>query len=96
MKSKEVISELAQRMGWTTQEVTKMLLALGSVVGTKLMEGDTLTLPDFGQFEVRKKMERISVNPTNGKRYLVPPKLVPVFKPSTTIKNHLKEMEGDE
>ena len=44
--------------------------------------------------EVKKKAERISVNPSNGKRYLVPPKLVPVFKPGTTVKNKLKEL-GD-
>ena len=82
MKSKEVIAELAERMGWTSKEVTEMLSALGSAIGTKLMEGDSVNLSSFGQFEVRKKMERISVNPTNGKRYLVPPKLVPVFKPA--------------
>ena len=55
---------------------------------------DTIYLQGFGQFEVKKKAERISVNPANGKRYLVPPKLVPVFKPGTTVKNRLKEL-GD-
>lgn len=96
MKSKEVITELAERMGWTSKEVTEMLSALGSAIGTKLMEGDSVNLPSFGQFEVRKKMERISVNPTNGKRYLVPPKLVPVFKPASVMKGRLKEMENNE
>ena len=96
MKSKEVISVLAERMQWTPKEVTEMLSAFGSAIGTKLMEGDAVYLPSFGQFEVRKKMERISVNPVNGKRYLVPPKLVPVFKPGTTVKNRLKQLELDE
>ena len=57
MKSKEVIAELAERMGWTSKEVTEMLSALGSAIGTKLMEGDSVNLSSFGQFEVRKKME---------------------------------------
>ena len=57
-------------------------------------DNDTIYLQGFGQFEVKKKAERISVNPANGKRYLVPPKLVPVFKPGTTVKNRLKEL-GD-
>lgn len=96
MKSKEVISALSGRMNWTSKEVTEMLSALGSAIGTKLMEGGAVYLASFGQFEVRKKMERISVNPVNGKRYLVPPKLVPVFKPGVTVKNRLKKLEENE
>ena len=47
----------------------------------------------IGSVEVRKKDERVAVNPTTGKRYLVPPKLVPVFKPASTLKNRLKAQE---
>lgn len=96
MKSKEVIAELTSRLNWTSKEVAEMLSALGSAVGVKLMEGDSVYMASFGQFEVRKKMERISVNPANGKRYLVPPKLVPIFKPGTTVKNRLKQLDIDE
>ena len=94
MKNKELVTELAARMGWTAQEVTETLSVLSSVVSSRLVDNDTIYLQGFGQFEVKKKAERISVNPSNGKRYLVPPKLVPVFKHGTTVKNKLKEL-GD-
>ena len=94
MKNKELVTELAARMGWTAQEVAETLSVLSSVVSSRLVDNDTIYLQGFGQFEVKKKAERISVNPSNGKRYLVPPKLVPVFKPVTTVKNKLKEL-GD-
>lgn len=96
MKNKELIAGLSERLGWTSQEVTDMLSALSSVIGSRLVDNDVIYLQGFGQFEVKKKAERISVNPSNGKRYLVPPKLVPVFKPGTTVKTRLKELSGNE
>lgn len=96
MKNKELATELSNRTGWTPQEVTEMLSALSSVVSTRLVNNDTIYLQGFGQFEVKKKAERISVNPSNGKRCLIPPKLVPVFKPGTTMKNKLKGLNDNE
>lgn len=96
MKYKELAAELSGRTGWTIQEVTDTLSALSSVISSRLVDNDTIYLQGFGQFEVKKKMERISVNPANGKRYLVPPKLVPVFKPGTTLKTKLKELSEHE
>ncbi len=93
MKNKEFVKELSNRLKWTSGEVTDVLSELSSLIGTRLVEGDIIYFDDFGQFESRKKGERISVNPANGKRYLVPPKLVPVFKPGVTIKNQLKELD---
>lgn len=96
MKNKELITELSKRLGWTSQDVTEMLSALSSIIGSKLVDNDSICLQGFGLFEVKKKAERISVNPTTRKKYLVPPKLVPVFKPGTTIKNKLKELTNNE
>ena len=44
----------------------------------------------FGNFEAKKKNERVVVNPSNGKRMLVPPKVVLAFKVSNVLKNRLK------
>jgi DNA-binding protein HU-beta len=96
MKNKELIAELSNRLGWTIQEVTETLSVFSSVISSRLVDNDTIYLQGFGQFEVKKKGERISINPANGKRYLVPPKLVPVFKPGTTIKNQLKDLSNHE
>lgn len=96
MKNKELVTELATRLGWSVQEVTELLGGLSRVVSSRLVDNDTICIQGFGQFEVKKKGERISVNPSNGKRYLVPPKLVPSFKPGTTLKNKLKELNDHE
>lgn len=96
MKSKEFITELSKRLEWSTQDVTDMLTDLNVITGAKLADNDVINLQGFGQFEVKKKMERVSVNPLTQKRYLVPPKIVPVFKPSSSLKAKLKELTEDE
>jgi DNA-binding protein HU-beta/integration host factor subunit alpha len=53
-------------------------------------EGNVVTMQNFGSFEVKKKMERIIVNPTTGQRMLVPPKLTLNFKISPTWKDKLR------
>ena len=51
MKNKELVTELAARMGWTAQEVAETLSVLSSVVSSRLVDNDTIYLQGFGQFE---------------------------------------------
>ena len=64
-------------------------------MGDSFQEGDSVQIPGFGTFDVKKKMERIIVSPTTGQRMLVPPKLVLNFKPSPSWKDKIKN-GGDE
>jgi len=93
MRDFEFITELAVRLNWEKQEVENMLDVMGEVIGEKLSQNDIVSLHGFGQFESRKKAERISA--VNGKRYLIPPKLVPVFRPSSLIKSYIKSLDSN-
>lgn len=90
MNNKQFISELAQRLGYTAQDTQKMMYQLIDTMGDVFQEGNTVTVQNFGTFEVKKKMERIMINPTTGQRMLVPPKLTLNFKISPTWKDQLK------
>lgn len=93
MKDIDYITELAVRLGWDKQDVETMLIALGEVIGDKLSQNDMISLQGLGQFEARKKAERISA--VNGKRYLIPPKLVAVFKPVASLKSYIKTLDNN-
>jgi len=93
VNNKELVVKLSDRLDFSVQETTDLLSALSDVMGAKLVDNDSLYIQSFGLFEVKKRAERVSVNPVNGKRYLVPPKLIPVFKPGTTLKNRLKDLD---
>ena len=53
-------------------------------------DGEVVAIPNFGTFEVKKRTERVVVNPATKKRQLVPPKLVLGFKPVASMKEKLK------
>ena len=90
MNNKQFIAELAQRTGFSTQDTQKMMYHVIDAMAESFLEGDTVTVQNFGSFEVKKRLERIMVNPATGQRMLVPPKLTLGFKISPTWKGKLK------
>ena len=64
-----------------------MMYQVIDAMGDTFQEGNTVTVLNFGSFEVKKKLERIMVNPSTGQRMLVPPKLTLGFKISPTWKD---------
>lgn len=90
MTNKELVAELSERLGWTQIKVSELLAETVEQINTKLAENATITIPNFGVFQTRKKSERISVNPQTQQRFLVPPKISVNFKPSTILKEKYK------
>lgn len=90
MNNKEFISELARKLGYTNKDTTQLVSSAISVMTQELQEGKTIAIQGFGTFEVKKKLERISVNPNTQQRMLIPPKLVLSYKPSTNLKGKFK------
>lgn len=89
MNNKELIVTLSERLGITQKLATFMLETSTSAIVKSVKEDVNVTLQGFGSFEVRKKQDRIIVNPSTGKQMRVPSKLTLVFKPSDTYKNKL-------
>ncbi len=77
-------------MGYSTQETQQNVYQLIDAMGDSFQEGNTISVLNFGIFEVKKRMERIIVNPTTGQRLLIPPKLMLSFRISQTWKEKIK------
>lgn len=97
MNNKEFIAELARQNELKSADTQQLMTTLINIMGECFQEGDAVQLPNFGSFEVKKKQERIIVNPTTGQRMLVPPKLTLAFKPNSMMKDKIKKGgENDE
>lgn len=92
MNHKELVSSIAVKLNLPKNEVEKLLEETVAIFTEQLSEGNTIGLQSFGNFEVRKKEERISVHPVTRVRTLTPPKLVVNFKQSNILKDKLKEL----
>ena len=90
MNNKEFTSELAERLVYTIKDTTELMNSLLSSMTQELEEGNVIAIQGFGSFEVKKKAERISINPASKQRMLVPPKLVLSYRPSNTLKDKFK------
>mgnify|MGYP002656455821 FL=1 len=90
MNNKEFVAELAQQTGYTQDDTQKLVRKVIDAMITEFEDGEVVAIPNFGMFEVKKRMERVVVNPTTKKRQLVPPKLVLGFRPVAAVKEKLK------
>ena len=90
MNKTELVALMAEEAGLSKKDAEKALTAFISGVQNAVKAGDKVSLIGFGTFEVKKKMERISVNPSTQQRMLIPPKLVLTYKPSITLKEKFK------
>ena len=80
MNNKEFILALSKRTGLKTDETQNRVRTVVSSVIENLCEGENVTFSNLGTFEVKKRLERIMVNPGTGQKMLVPPKLVVNFR----------------
>lgn len=90
MNNKEFISELSPKLGYTNKDTSQLVSSVIGVMTQELQDGNNIAIQGFGTFEVKKKLERISINPATQQRMLIPPKLVLTYKPSVTLKEKFK------
>lgn len=90
MNNKVFISELSRKLGYTNKDTSQLVSSVIGVMTQELQDGNNIAIQGFGTFEVKKKLERISINPATQQRMLIPPKLVLTYKPSVTLKEKFK------
>ena len=94
MNAAQLTSELAKRLNKSKAEVDNLLTKTTDIITDQLSSGNIVSIHNFGTLELKKREERISVNPATGKRTLIPPKLVVGYKVSPTLKEKIKESKS--
>lgn len=92
MDTKVALDTISDNTGIPRDKAAKMLSALADIIGDECAQLDSIAIPGFGTFEARKKLERVAVHPSTGKRMLVPPKISLYFRPSALLKQKVKNV----
>ena len=96
MNNEEFIYELSQRMQLSQRATARMADALTALMADYWTADNAVAISSFGSFEVKKKMERISLHPATQQRMLMPPKLVLNFRPSQKLKEKVNKEKSHE
>ena len=93
MNHAELLATLSQRLQLSKTEVGKRLDETTAIITEELVKNNVVSIMNFGTMEVKKRLERISIQPNTGKKLLVPPKLVVKYKASVSFNKKLKELK---
>jgi len=83
---RELVIEVADRKGYTQNEVSEIVQAVLDVISESLAKGKRLEIRNFGVFEVKRRDARRGRNPRTGAEVPIPEKRVATFKPGKALK----------
>ena len=92
MLTKDLIANVAAQTGMTKKKTEEMLTATTSVLVEQLLEGKAVQLQNFGTIAAKMRAARTVVHPKTGEKTIVPEKLQLSFRPTSSIKENLKNI----
>ncbi len=86
MTKRELVIDVAERLGYTQNEVSNVVQATLDAIIDSLAEGERLEIRNFGVFEIKKRDARMGRNPRTGQEVPISEKRVATFKPGKALK----------
>lgn len=97
MDNKSFLENIVRSSELDKETCVSLIESFCGIMEETIASGDSISVPSFGNFEPRKRNERVMSHPSQpGKKILVPPKVVLSFKPSAVLKNRINTSENDE
>ena len=89
MTKRDLVMAVAERIGFTQNEVSNVVQATLDAVTDCLAQGQRLEIRNFGVFEVKKRDARAGRNPRTGQEVQIGEKRVASFKPGKALKEYV-------
>lgn len=89
MNKPELVAKIASESNITKVQAERITVAVFQEIGAALILGESVSIPDFGKFEVKARAERKGRNPATGEPITIPAGNAVTFKPSKALKDAL-------
>jgi len=87
----DLVEALARRANVQRADANRLLSRMLEMMQDALVEGDTVKLSRFGNFNVRAKRQRIGRNPKTGEEVPITPRRVVTFRPSQMLREFVEK-----
>jgi integration host factor subunit alpha len=86
-----LVEALARRANMQRADANRLLTRMLEMVQDSLVDGDTVKLSRFGNFNVRAKRQRVGRNPKTGEEVPITPRRVVTFRPSQMLREFVEK-----
>lgn len=87
----DLVEALARRANMQRADANRLLTRMLEMVQDALVDGDTVKLSRFGNFNVRAKRQRVGRNPKTGEEVPITPRRVVTFRPSQMLRDYVEK-----
>ena len=87
----DLVEALANRAGIQRTDANRLLTRMLELMQDALVEGETVKLSRFGNFNVRTKRQRVGRNPKTGEEVPITPRRVVTFRPSQMLREFVEK-----
>lgn len=87
----DLVEALARRANMQRADANRLLTRMLELMQDALVDGKTVKLSRFGNFNVRAKRQRIGRNPKTGEEVPITPRRVVTFRPSQMLRDFVEK-----
>lgn len=95
IKRKELIEQLIDKHKYTKKAATSVVDDFIDIILDNLEAGNTVSLRNFGCFDILERKQRSCPNPQTGERVTVPAHWIPRFYPGNGMRLAVKKWEDN-
>lgn len=87
----DLVEALAKRANMQRADANRLLTRMLEMMQDAMVDGKTVKLSRFGNFNVRAKRQRIGRNPKTGEEVPITPRRVVTFRPSQMLRDFVEK-----
>lgn len=90
MDTNPITKNIATAMGIEPEKAASVASELTKIITEQIVNGNSVAIPGFGQFDTVNQPEQIITDLSTGKRLMLPPVIEISFTPATAITKEKK------